>query len=189
MKVVELRAGAYCNSNVCLILFSFDLMNENYGKILGQAGVIFVLDKFKKIIKKIEVKNHGFSGAIPSDDGKYIMISSGGLYGEGGGLYVQERLKIYEVNTAKVIFSTDKIKDHNGVSQLINLFKVRQFFSEKGGSTFYVFVPEKRMVYYLDISGDQISEFWEWKKDGIYLRDGSALLYERDFKKSNFSSF
>jgi len=31
--------------------------------------------------------------------------------------------------------------------------------------------------------------FWEKKKDGIHLRDGSVLLYERDFHKLKFSEF
>ena len=190
-RVGDLYTGSTCNGSICAIVYFIDIRDGYFGKILGQTGSIFVLNKHGKIVRRIDSKEFGGGGTVLTDNGKYLMVQNGGRYGEGGGLYIQERFRIFEVETGRRILETDKLMGTSGISSHIinNCFIVRQYYSEKGGSTYHIFDPGKRVIYSLDIAGSQISLFWEWKSDGIHLRDGSALLYERDFEKMTFEEF
>jgi len=182
-------SGAACNANACAIVYHIDILEDYYGKILGQTAVIFVFDKYGKLISKIDSKEFGAFEAILTDDGKYIMVRNGGQFGEGGGQYIQERMRIFEVNSGIKIFETEKLTNHSGISQINNQFYVLQYNSNRGGRVYNVFDPEIKTIFSLDISGDQISMFWELKRDGIHLKDGSILKFNSDFERTTFSSF
>ena len=182
-------SGAACNANACAIVYHIDIREGYFRKILGQTAVIFVFDKHGKLISRIDSKEYGAFEAMLTDNGRYIMVQNGGLYGDSHEQYIQERLRIFEVNSGRKIFETEDITNHSGISQINNQFYVLQYNSNSGGRVYNVFDPEIRTVFSLDISDEQISMFWELKRDGIYLKDGSVLKFNRNFERTTFSNF
>ena len=110
-----------------------------------------------------------------TDNGEYCSVLSGGLYGDGGSIKMQDWFLVYDVGSGRVVFETTNLPPEPDLTQVKNYFTT--FLRPRTSSyEIGVFFPEKNTFFYKEIELTIYFMLNSWQEEGMYFKGGSAYL-------------
>ncbi|MCB0516310.1 MAG: hypothetical protein R2798_07760 [Chitinophagales bacterium] len=132
---------------------------------------VLIFDNKGKEIQNVKLNNINCQEIVSSIDGRYIALTFGDVY--DGGEYIHPGHIIYDTLCKEIIVNNG---EWGHLSILHNMIFIGNF----------IYDLEKREKYTIKLSDDQVKQIKSYERQGIILKDGSMLIYEKKFPTNTF---
>ncbi len=177
-------------------VISYQLIKMDDTGVVGWECTNFCFDEKGNILRKFENLNIDPREFCISENKKFFCISYGGLRGENLTKLRNSGIRIYEIESGKLVYQLDlddkhrisgPAPDNESLKNFYGVFGVKGNEYSSDRSKIYNMIDfELRMIYSKKISREERRKIKGSDKEGFIMKDGSRLNYEKDFSIERF---